>query len=117
MNTGPAGRLVVRHLGLAGYEPVWHAMQSFTDERDENTVDELWLGGRESGEELARTPSTRSVTHGVVISPDDRYAFVTSEGKRADPGAVDVLDLRSLKKVASVDVGLQAGGIAFWKID
>jgi lipoyl(octanoyl) transferase len=25
------------------YEPVWRAMQKFTDERDENTPDELWL--------------------------------------------------------------------------
>jgi lipoyl(octanoyl) transferase len=36
-------RLLVRQLGLADYEPVWHAMQTFTDQRDENTVDELWL--------------------------------------------------------------------------
>jgi len=25
------------------YEPVWHAMQAFTDSRDENTPDEIWL--------------------------------------------------------------------------
>ncbi len=36
-------RLLVRQLGLADYEPVWHAMQDFTDQRDESTVDELWL--------------------------------------------------------------------------
>ncbi len=36
-------RLLVRQLGLADYEPVWHAMQDFTSQRDENTVDELWL--------------------------------------------------------------------------
>ena len=35
--------LIVRQLGLADYEPVWHAMQDFTDQRDENTLDELWL--------------------------------------------------------------------------
>ena len=35
--------LQVRHLGLMAYEPVWRAMQAFTDERDENTADELWL--------------------------------------------------------------------------
>ena len=33
----------MRRFGLADYEPVWRAMQSFTDSRDENTVDELWL--------------------------------------------------------------------------
>lgn len=25
------------------YEPVWRAMQTFTDQRDDNTADELWL--------------------------------------------------------------------------
>jgi hypothetical protein len=28
---------------------------------------------------------------------------------------VDVIDLRALARVASVDVGQQAGGIDFWK--
>ena len=35
--------LHVRRLGLMDYEPVWHAMQKFTDERDAQTPDELWL--------------------------------------------------------------------------
>ena len=35
--------LHVRRLGLMDYEPVWRAMQAFTDQRDENTPDELWL--------------------------------------------------------------------------
>ena len=35
--------LVVKHLGHQAYEPVWHAMQKFTDERDDQTPDELWL--------------------------------------------------------------------------
>ena len=35
--------LNVRRLGLLEYEPVWRAMQQFTDQRDENTADELWL--------------------------------------------------------------------------
>ena len=35
--------LIVRRLGLRDYEPVWHDMQNFTDERDETTPDELWL--------------------------------------------------------------------------
>ena len=35
--------LHVRRLGLMDYETVWRAMQTFTDQRDENTPDELWL--------------------------------------------------------------------------
>jgi len=36
-------QLRVRQLGLSDYELVWHAMQDFTDQRDEHTIDELWL--------------------------------------------------------------------------
>ena len=39
----PVSDLLVRRLGLMEYEPVWRAMQSFTDGRDINTPDELWL--------------------------------------------------------------------------
>jgi lipoyl(octanoyl) transferase len=39
----PASELLVRRLGLKDYEPVWRAMQAFTDQRDVNTPDELWL--------------------------------------------------------------------------
>ena len=38
-----SGRLTVRRLGRAAYEPVWRAMQDFTDRRDEASGDELWL--------------------------------------------------------------------------
>lgn len=39
----PVSDLLVRRLGLMEYEPVWRAMQAFTDQRDINTPDELWL--------------------------------------------------------------------------
>ncbi len=34
---------VLRRLGRVAYEPAWHAMQAFTDARDEATPDELWF--------------------------------------------------------------------------
>jgi DNA-binding beta-propeller fold protein YncE len=55
------------------------------------------------------------VVHGVTVSDDDRFAFVSIEGTGSQPGTVDVVDLRTLKVVATVDVGQQAGGIDFWK--
>jgi DNA-binding beta-propeller fold protein YncE len=64
-----------------------------------------------SGTELARVRTRRKVVHGVVVSPDDRYAFISVEGVAAEPGTVEVIDLASLTIVASVDVGPQAGGI------
>ena len=69
-----------------------------------------------SGEELARIANSRRVSHGVVISPDNRFCFVSVEGKGSEPGSVDVINLRTLKHVATADVGKQAGGIGFWKI-
>jgi lipoyl(octanoyl) transferase len=39
----PAADLQVRRLGLMDYERVWHAMQAFTNHRDTQTPDELWL--------------------------------------------------------------------------
>jgi DNA-binding beta-propeller fold protein YncE len=69
-----------------------------------------------SGKELARIPTTRKLASGVTVSADDRYAFATIEGVGSQPGTVDIIDLTTLQKVASVDVGQQAGGIDFWKI-
>ena len=34
---------VLRRLGRVEYEPVWRAMQDFTDRRDESTPDEIWV--------------------------------------------------------------------------
>lgn len=68
-----------------------------------------------SGRELARLPTKRKVLHGVVVSPDDRYAFVTVEGVGSEPGTVEVIDLAALKTVATIDVGAGAAGIDFYK--
>ena len=69
------------------------------------------------GTSLAQLKNSTTVAHGIAVSPDSRYAFVSSEGVGAAPGKVDVYDLRALARVASVDVGQQAGGIAFWKME
>lgn len=35
--------VVIRHLGCVPYEPTWHAMQNFTQTRDADSPDEIWL--------------------------------------------------------------------------
>lgn len=35
--------LIIRQLGMQDYLPLWQAMQAFTDQRGEQTQDELWL--------------------------------------------------------------------------
>jgi DNA-binding beta-propeller fold protein YncE len=69
-----------------------------------------------TGRSLAQLKNSTTVAHGVAISPDSRYAFVTSEGVGSAPGKVDVYDLKALANVGTVDVGQQASGIAFWKV-
>lgn len=66
--------------------------------------------------ELARIPTKRRIVHGVVVSPDDHYAFVSVEGIGTEPGTVEMIDLQALKVVATVDVAPQAGGIDFFKM-
>ncbi len=69
-----------------------------------------------SGKSLAQVKTSNTIAHGVTLSPDSRYAFVSSEGVGAAAGKVDVIDLWALAKVGNVDVGQQASGIAFWKM-
>lgn len=69
-----------------------------------------------TGKELARLDNSQKVTHGVAVSSDGKYAFVSVEGIQDDPGKVDVIDLQTLKVVDTANLGKQAGGIAFWKI-
>lgn len=39
----PTQQVLIRDLGRQAYEPIWHAMQEFTDTRDSDTRDEIWL--------------------------------------------------------------------------
>jgi DNA-binding beta-propeller fold protein YncE len=68
-----------------------------------------------TGKELKRLATKRKVVHGVAVSADDRYAFVSVEGIGSEPGTVEVIDLQALTTVATVDVGPMAGGIDFWR--
>jgi DNA-binding beta-propeller fold protein YncE len=61
---------------------------------------------------LARVLSSTILPHGIAVTADSRFAFVSVEGRGAEPGKVDVIDLRALRLVASVEVGQQAAGIA-----
>jgi len=67
--------------------------------------------------ELVRLKTKRKVVHGVVVSPDSRYAFVTVEGVGSEPGTVEIVDLAERKMVATVDTPEQAAGIDFWKME
>lgn len=68
------------------------------------------------GKSLARIKTSNTLAHGVTLTPDSRYAFVTSEGVGSAPGKVDVIDLNARAIAGTVDIGQQASGITFWKM-
>ncbi len=68
-----------------------------------------------AGRSVATLATSNRVAHGVAMSSDSRYAFVTSEGVGAAPGKVDVIDIVAGKVVGTAEIGQQASGIAFWK--
>ena len=71
----------------------------------------------ETGKEVARIDNSRKITHGVAISSDNKFAFMSVEGIGGEPGSVDIVDLEKKELVSVVETGKQAGGIIFWKMD
>ena len=94
----PLRDCVVRDLGRQPYEPVWRAMQCFTDARDDDTVDELWLLEHDPVFTLGQAGKPEHVLApgGIPVLHVDRGGQVTYHG----PGQVvayPLLDLRRLK--------------------
>ncbi|WP_140909871.1 lipoyl(octanoyl) transferase LipB [Cognatiluteimonas lumbrici] len=95
-----AGRrdCLVRDLGRQPYEPVWRAMQRFTDARTEATPDELWLVEHDPVFTLGQAgrPEHVLAAGDIPVVRVDRGGQVTYHG----PGqivAYPLLDLRRLK--------------------
>ncbi|MDE2407972.1 MAG: lipoyl(octanoyl) transferase LipB [Xanthomonadaceae bacterium] len=89
---------IVRDLGRRAYEPVWHAMQAFTDARTEATPDELWLVEHEPVFTLGQAgkPEHVLLPGDIPVLHVDRGGQVTYHG----PGqlvAYPLLDLKRLK--------------------
>jgi YVTN family beta-propeller protein len=62
-------------------------------------------------EEIARVPTSKRIVHGIAYSPDGRYAYISCESIGIDPGAVDVIDLRTRSRVGSIPIPGQPTGI------
>jgi lipoyl(octanoyl) transferase len=89
---------ITRDLGRQPYEPVWRAMQQFTDARAEATLDELWLVEHEPVFTLGQAgkPEHVLMPGDIPVIHVDRGGQVTYHG----PGqivAYPLLDLRRLK--------------------
>jgi len=95
---GPALQaLQVRQFGVVDYEPVWRAMQEFTDARNESTADELWVLqhqpvftlGQAGREEHLLAPGD------IPVLNVDRGGQVTYHG----PGQIVAYPLLDLKRL------------------
>lgn len=89
---------LVRDLGRQAYEPVWRAMQRFTDTRDDTTADEIWLVEHDPVFTLGQAgkPEHVLMSGDIPVIHVDRGGQVTYHG----PGqivAYPLLDLRRLK--------------------
>ena len=89
---------LVRDLGRQPYEPVWRAMQRFTDARTADTPDELWLVEHDPVFTLGQAgrPEHVLAAGDIPVVHVDRGGQVTYHG----PGQVvayPLLDLRRLK--------------------
>ncbi|HZX80558.1 MAG TPA: lipoyl(octanoyl) transferase LipB [Lysobacter sp.] len=89
---------LVRDLGRRAYEPVWRAMQAFTDARDAGTPDELWLVEHDPVFTLGQAgkPEHVLMPGDIPVIHVDRGGQVTYHG----PGQIvlyPLLDLRRLK--------------------
>jgi len=90
--------LQVRRLGRQPYEPIWRAMQAFTDARGPETADELWVLEHDPVFTLGQAGKWEHVLlpGDIPVVPVDRGGQVTYHG----PGqivAYPLFDLRRLK--------------------
>ncbi len=89
-------------LGRRDYVPTWHAMQTFTDERDESTADEVWFCehppvftmGLNAAEEHLLAPGD------IPVVQIDRGGQVTFHG----PGQLMVYPLIDIRRA---DIGVR----------
>jgi lipoyl(octanoyl) transferase len=95
----PIGGLPARFvdLGRRAYEPVWRAMQAFTDARDDATPDELWLVEHEPVFTLGQAgrPEHVLMPGDIPVLQVDRGGQVTYHG----PGQIVLYPLLDLKRL------------------
>jgi len=88
--------LVVRELGRQVYEPVWRAMQEFTNTRSESTPDEIWFCEHDSVFTLGLNtkPEHLLAPGDIPVIQIDRGGQVTYHG----PGQLMIYPLIDLRR-------------------
>jgi lipoyl(octanoyl) transferase len=87
---------LIRDLGLTDYTPVWHAMQAFTNTREANTPDELWVLQHNPvfTQGQAGKPEHVLDAHGIPVIQSDRGGQVTYHG----PGQLVIYFLLDVRR-------------------
>lgn len=98
----PEPIVIVRRLGLCAYEPVWRAMQEFTQARTTDTADELWMVEHTPVYTLGLNakPEHLRDAGNIPVVRCDRGGQVTYHG----PGQVVVYCLFDLRRL---DIGVK----------
>ena len=93
--------IIVRNLGLQSYEPIWHAMQEFTNTRGPDTDDEIWFCEHEPVFTLGlnSAPEHLLATGDIPVVQIDRGGQVTYHG----PGQLMIYPLIDIRR-ASIGV-------------
>jgi lipoyl(octanoyl) transferase len=88
--------ITIRDLGLQDYEPLWRAMQQFTDARDEATCDEIWFTEHPAVFTLGLNASHEHLlsTGDIPVVQIDRGGQVTYHG----PGMLMIYPLIDLRR-------------------
>ncbi|AWW33794.1 octanoyltransferase [Mannheimia varigena] len=91
-------QLIIRQLGTQPYEEIWHKMQDFTDRRDENTSDEIWLVQHPSvfTQGSAGKPEHLLNPNHIPVVQSDRGGQITYHGEGQQIMYV-LLDIKRLK--------------------
>jgi lipoyl(octanoyl) transferase len=95
--------VVLRTLALTDYEPVWRAMQRFTDARDAGTPDEIWCTEHKPVFTLGvnSAPEHLLAPGAIPVVQIDRGGQVTYHG----PGQLMIYPLLDLKRAG---IGVRA---------
>lgn len=88
--------IIVRHLGTQDYTQVWQAMRDFTDQRDQQTQDEIWFVEHPAVFTLGQSGKTEHLLHpgDIPIVHTDRGGQVTYHG----PGQLVMYVLLNLQR-------------------
>ncbi len=88
---------LVRELGRQPYQPIWQAMQAFTDARDDDTPDELWVLEHDPVFTLGQAGKPEHVLAAgdIPVIKVDRGGQVTYHG----PGQVVAYPLVDLRRL------------------